>query len=314
MIGRAFGSLFALLAFACLAVGGQTTNGVGECSSSGFVFIDGRYVELPYFVTASNGSVYINGSIARRFATEWPPKVESPEKPKIPKDILSRAKSFDDLVITNANGETVDAWHCRMIRWIGQNAKDDDNVVENARSFIANLPFVKEAKIDRLKGEFVITLKSGTVTRYGTMMQRKASPVQWVERAIEDYASFMRNTLANGRTYLCFSNGMTLSFGEPESAENLALMCEILASTQTSASKLNILRRMGILPDGYDNSTVMGLVNGFRMSDELTNRVYRLKDKTGIQPRTIDSIPDFSPAETERRAIDAAIQKKAIHQ
>jgi hypothetical protein len=283
----------------------DTAHGKDAERASGFVFVDGQYVEAPYVVTAQDGCVIVN-SVRVRKMSEWPPDRDPPEKPEIPAEVIKDATSFDDLVIKDKN----DAWHGRMARWIARNIKPADRERE-FMVFVNSLPFVKEAIIEN--HVLVVTQRNGSVRKLALDFSAYSPPMSKEEviMMVEDSAKTLQSRLDKGDTYLFFSSGLELSFGKTKSAMDLALMCEILTSDRNRESKLNILKRMAIVPESCD-AQVASLFTDFRVSEQLAMRIRKLKDSIGIEPRALEQVPAVSPAEAERRALERAQQKERL--
>lgn len=64
---------------------------------------------------------------------------------------------------------------------------------------------------------------------------------------------------------------------------------------------------MAILPE-IDIDYVSPLVSGFQGSPDLLKRIQKQMERTGIQPRTLDDLPDYSPVELERRIIEKGLE------
>ena len=98
--------------------------------------------------------------------------------------------------------------------------------------------------------------------------------------------------------------GLEVSFGERKAARDLGVMVHVLASDRTNEEKLDLFRRMDSIPVGQDEK-MQPYLGSFRATDQLKQRIAELEVRTDIEPRSIEDIPDVSPAEREMRLLEA---------
>jgi len=218
-----------------------------DCSTNknnGFVFIDGKYINAPYIVTFHKGWLLINGIRIRKLS-DWPISVESADKPQIPYEIIKNAKSFDDLLVPGKK----DAWDARMSRWISRNYKNPDDQRNEIKKFVESLPFVERVTFPS-EDIMCVNLKNGKEKHFG--IESLAGTVytkEEINKDIERSRSNLEKRLAKSDTYIFLKKGAEISFGKQKSARDLKLMVEILESGRTNEEKINILKRMAIIPD-----------------------------------------------------------------
>jgi len=303
--------ILAVLVMATQSEAGEVSDAVqsSKYKSNGveraFVFVDGRYLEPPYTVTAKEGRVMVNGINVIKWS-DWPPRLDSPEKPQIPEDVLKKAKSFYDLDINDGSG---DGWSARMIRWIYKSATNGANPREQEIIFLKSLPFVK--RLDDLgNGKLRIETSDGKVWPVMTFGIPPGFETQEdVEKRVKRSAETLQELLDKGSGFLFFPPAQQLELGGgPSMVADVALMCEVLSSDRDNEKKLDVLERMGMIPPHLKREG-NALVANFRASEGLTRRINKLLDMAGIKPRGIECVPAVSPAVVEELRIKERLRR-----
>ena len=268
--------------------------------NSGFVFINGRYIESPYKVTIDEGWLAINGIRVKKLS-EWPLTEESPEKPVIPERILKNAHSTFDLELWK--------YSAKMYRWIMRNIEKKEEQKKELKIFYESLPFVKQVNFSS-SGEMNILLKNGKLEKWGSGFESVGPIVtkkQKLER-LERRRKRIENRLEANHLYFFFGPGR-LSYTERHAAENLKLMVEVLTSDKPEKEKLNILFRMQAIPESEPENALI-LIRNFRPSEQLNQRISILIKETGVTPHTLKTILKELPSVIEERQRKAEEQEE----
>jgi hypothetical protein len=267
---------------------------------SGFVFIDGKYIESPYKVTHDRGWMLVNNVRIFKLC-KWPIRIKcplNPDFPEIPEDLLENAKSFDDLRIPAEK----DAWHSRMARWISSTFSDPDFQLAELKRFYESLPFVDYVEIED-GGIIEVIQKSGDVHRF---RHESCAHEGWTKKSIlEDIERRRLNLerrLAKGDTYLFFRRGPEISFGISKGERDLKLMVEVLDSNRTAKEKFRILQRMTILPN-IEYASISSLIEDFSSSFQLRYRVNQLANSASIEPRILSDLPESTSWELHEKKL-----------
>lgn len=270
---------------------------------SGFVFVNGKYISAPYKVSVQKGWLHVNGVRIRRLC-EWPIRVAPREKakPKIPQRVLDNARSFEDLRIQGGG-----SWHGRMGRWITKTSASEDERMKRAIQFYTSLPFVES--VTRIKPHiFEVVLSDGQKMKFGFSgvagMDTSPPTKEEILNNLKHEMTRLEERLHEGWVIFYFGS-LKMSFGERKVARDLGVMVHILASDRTDEEKLDLLHRMDIIPIDQDEN-IQPYLGSFRATDQLKQRIAELEARTDIEPRSLDDIPDVSPAEREMRLLEAA--------
>jgi hypothetical protein len=262
----------------------------GQPIDSGFVFLDGRYIEAPYKVSRRGGSVFINETLIRK-CSEWPVPwfKEVTEDPGLPAG-LTRNSTFEDLRIP---GKPPDNWAARKCRWLLAHYPP-----EEARSrfieYILQLPFVKKVE-SRGPEEVLVELHNGRTVDMDLTVRDLTPPTkEQVVREIDRIRKDLQGRLAKGDCYFFFTKGPEISCGKGKAARDLGLMAEILRSGTAKEEKATLLRRMGLLPPG-DFGSLDQFLTRFQASDQLDKRIEALVKQTGVKPRRLADLPPLPP-------------------
>ena len=137
---------------------------LGRPLQSGFVFHEGRYVDMPYKVGRKGLAVYINDVLARP-PLEWPPRnVVVDLDPGLPAG-LAADSSFKDIENTADPYEA--AWHLKY-RFVMQHFSQDEAAREMAKWF-QSLPFVANVSQDPAPSFLTIRAKNGEEKIYSLL-------------------------------------------------------------------------------------------------------------------------------------------------
>jgi hypothetical protein len=262
----------------------------GQPVDSGFVFVDGRYVEAPYRVSRRGVGLYIN-DVHLYDRGPWPPFRfdEVKEDPGLPPG-LTTSSVFDDLRIPGKR----DAWDSRKYRWLLAHYEPEE-ARRRFLQWIQQLPFVKKVEY-RSPWDVVVEHLGGKKTYLDLTVSNYTPPTkEQVVRELDRIRGDLENRLAKGDGYLFFfGGGLEISFGKTKAARDLGLVAEILGSARTKEEKGLLLERLGVLPREETRGRDV-LVNRFQPSDQLDRRVEVLVKQTGVKPRRLADLPPLPP-------------------
>lgn len=268
--------------------------------NSGFVFIEGKYISMPYMVTVKKGWLNIN-LIPVKKISEWPLSEESPNKPLVPAKVLANAKSSFDLELWK--------YSAKMYRWLERNNVKMQKKKEEWKNFYESAPFVKKVEFPNDNSlEMKIFLKNGTVEEWGGDGEA-VEPIVTIKEQVENLENQrerMEKCLADNDVFFFFpENKGELTFGDNTIAESFNLLLKILASDRPEKEKLNILFRMMIIPENESKNGLV-LIRNCKPSKELNARVGKVVDQFKIKdnnfhPYTLKDIPKELPSEILKR-------------
>lgn len=250
----------------------------GASIQAGFVFRDGRYVDLPYRVSRRGLAVFINDVMVRE-PIKWPPRNVTVElDPGVP-NALDEGSSLDD--IENKKDPYEAAWH-RKYRFVMQHFAQDQALEEMTKWF-ESLPFVES--VSRKPGSSIIRVrtKDGQERNYGVF--RPPEPGFGILRSpnredvlaeAEGRRREMEKKLLAGNCFFSFSRGGELLFSAPKAVHVLPEAVAVLASEKSKEEKLFELQQLNILPPQYPEGWET-MATGFRASPQLEQRIQALR-------------------------------------
>jgi hypothetical protein len=283
----------------------------GEPIDSGFIFINGAYIEPPYIVSTRGAGVYVNGVLERRLSwrQNLPPVPD--KEPDLPTG-LTKDSTFSDPHLKDSTGRYLDGiW----LNWLEMNCSEEE-ARRRFRDWWLSVPFVKNATYERNGGSLLVeTLKGDKVyLGFGWMPGRQSvSHSLWVARKdLSDELNHVQNLLKEGSCFFVFDGEVQASLSYGDALLELPAAVEVLRSGRTPSEKASALEafpRLGKLDEGgyalsplkvgcYP-SVLNRLAAGFRASPELEKRLARLVAEDGVKPLSLDQIPresDFARA------------------
>ncbi|MHC4873239.1 MAG: hypothetical protein ACYTFY_15455 [Planctomycetota bacterium] len=273
-------------------------------SDSGFIFIEGKYIESPYKFEIKKGDFFVNGIFLKKLCT-WPFPEANYIRPEIPAGVIKKSKSFDDLKIAG----TDDYWHGRMLRWIAITSKNYEISKRRCKVFYKSLPFVDDVKYK--KGTIEIRLKDGTAKVYGdiSMSGRVAKDAGYYLREMEYEKNNIVKNLSKDGMYLFFKKDLAIQVEKSTVVKYIRLMVEILKSGKSDTEKYSLLKRMMIIPPHYKVERIKPLIDNFQTTKQLYERIDALAVKYNVKAGTIKNLPEKSPVELERERVNMRYQE-----
>jgi len=240
----------------------------GKSIDEGFVFIDGKYIEAPYFVSRMGLGIFINNILAVK-PVPWSPNNTNDtvilEPPKIPPNIS-----------TNSSFEEIRGYLSSNYHFLVRHHSDDDLVNEMIKS-LRVLPCTRDVeKLNNLRVK--LTLFSGETTTINMRRFGKGpklpQDVTSVKQRVEKKRENLEGELRDGFCYFLFSNGGEVQFSTKADTQRLPFLIGILGSTNSEAVKTEQLKKSGFpyfTTDPYKTSMM-----NFLASKQLHERIKAL--------------------------------------
>jgi len=284
----------------------------GEPLDTGFVFLDGRYIDAPYMVSRKGLRVRINETVVYEWGL-WPipdPTVE--EDPGMPQGITEKT-TCEELrrrhprVSGLSQNITSRKW-----RYLYQHF-DEETARQKLVDWFRKLPFVEQV---RWESRSVLAIKEKTKEEEtyvsarlpvrGTLIHQDFGKKDVLER-LESSRRQYESAIQEGALLILYgTKGRYLKFGRLKAARDLPLMTRILRSDRPEREKIRLLERMEILPSSrvVDRAEIFHpIVTGFEASGQLEKRIAELQEKTGVTERTLADLPEETPDESEFRRL-----------
>jgi len=300
----------------------------GKPIDSGFVFIDGRYVEAPYTVSRRGRQIFINDVLIYQWP-EWPLMDRHVrEDPGPPPKEYEKLTSFAEII---EDKEWLNSHLYQKRRYLYEHFPEKE-ANEKMMEYYRQCPFVASARYVPEWGHVEIITKSGKKENINLGHPLPHTVLHWdfgaqdVLRGLEDWRNLLTRSLSE--------NGLLFFFGVPfneyyaqirprgfylpfwKHPGDLKLMVEILTSARFEAEKIELLGRMEFLPSpnagkflhpvfaakaaetrGYYET----LIRNFRPSARLDERIAEMVKKSGDTPRTLKDLPDEIPWDRAER-------------
>lgn len=243
----------------------------GESINSGFVFLNGKYIDAPYVVTRKGLALFLNDKMIEP-PIRWPPpaavKNENIIDPKLSAAITKNTSPFDPL----------------LVKYIGEkNAYINlhyppKEIVKLLLKTFQELPCVDNAEIDSKRPEIaIVRWHDGSSDRIRLLQFEGREPLKYDKESIlgllEGQRKNFEERLKKGDTYFLFDKGGKITFGEQNTRDLLLRLIEILESKESFEIKLNLVHE--IMP--YVNKdTFASIVTDFSASPQLKERLQEL--------------------------------------
>jgi len=295
----------------------------GKSIDSGFVFIDGRYVEAPYRVSRRGRRVLIN-DIAVYEWPEWPLMDRHVrEDPGPPPKEYENLKSFADIIDSE---DWLNSHLYRKRRYLYEHfAKEEAD--RRIMAYYRQCPFVASATLPERGGVRIVT-KSGEAERINLGSPPRGTIGHW-DFGVDDVVrqlEFWRDSFLSDleRNWVLFSFFAHIERKPRECihhswdrVSDLKLMVDVLRSDRSEEEKIQLLGRMEFLPSPnaakyldpvFANLAAQGrskyetLIRRFRPSVQLNKRIEALLKTPGVKPpRTLDDLPEEIPWDRMQR-------------
>ena len=307
----------------------------GKPIESGFVFIDGRYIEAPYTVSRRGRQIFINDILVWQ-QTEWPVADRHvPEDPGPPPKEYEKYKSFNEVL---TSFDSIEGWlNCHLLRkrrYLYEHFPEEEADAKMLE-YYRQCPFVASARLVPEEGPVKVITKSGKEENINLGLPHPHISDHWdygvrdVLGGLEVWRRSLTQALLENRTLFFFGvpreKCCTAEFPNfPEGyfapfwkhPGDLRLVVEILTSDRPEAEKIELLGRTEFLSSpnaekflhpvfaalaaetrGYYET----LIRNFRPSAQRDERIAEMVKKSGVTPRTIEDLPDEIPWDRAER-------------
>ncbi len=276
----------------------------------GFVFIEGRYVSLPYRLRVRDDAVLLNGHVVRRLPQRLNVTMpDGAEDPGVP-DWVNADTTLGELA-ADEEGRPLGLVF-RKWAFLAR-TRPPREAAEAIIEYLESLPCVSEVQrsspiedkywvsvsLTSHEGEtlalwFLPPAEKGTPKEYPATptthtTTAPASPEMRQLFSARDH--FVRLLSRNCALFFC-NHAQSLTKGETNVARNLPAAVSVVQSDMTLEEKEELIRKLGIYPATRE------FIDGFRPSKELTERLEELEARTGIAPATIEEVRQRPSIET----------------
>jgi hypothetical protein len=281
--------------------------------STGFLFVDGKYIDIPYRVTIDGDFVKVNGVPVDRKRRSRPMSMPvDADDPGVPGWITENT-TLGELVTAedgSARGLVYKKWYY-LVR-----THPPKKAVTELVKYVEALPCISKVKLgtrgeneyyaDLLvtskKGKLLVMMfsspprkaKTGRIKGVAPTTQAKASssteplPKEDLDRLHRSKRQIVRLLNANNAVLIYGPRGPTNSFGQELVARRFSLIIETMRSGKSREEKKRILIAMGIHP-----ATDEFMAN-FQPSVQLEKRLASLIRKLGVKPYTVEDADKIS--------------------
>ena len=180
----------------------------GKPIDSGFVFIDGRYVEAPYTVSRRGRQIFINNILVYQYA-EWPLMDRHVrEDPGPPPKEYENLKSFNDVLASDSMAEWLNCHLERKRRYLYEHFPKEE-ADEKMLEYYRQCPFVASVNVPT-EGPVEIVTKSGKKENMTPTPPLPHMPGHWdfgaqdVLRGLESWSNLLTESLSKNDTLFFF--------------------------------------------------------------------------------------------------------------
>lgn len=238
---------------------------VGKSVGKGFVFYNGRYIDVPYAVTRKGLGIFVNDILISQ-PTKWPPPIlEEKDDPSLPEWIV-RDSVFEDI-----RDHLIKKYRYLLSRY------SEKETVTRYAEYIEKLPCVKDLKftsevsieVTTFSGEtWPLDLSASFVRRAQSVKQDRNSVLQRREAKRKYY----ENGLLRGDCFFIFDGG-EVTLANSLLAKLLPNVVLVLRSSKSKREKFDELQKLN-LPISEDSFPT--LVTDFHASSQLEARLSEL--------------------------------------
>jgi hypothetical protein len=243
----------------------------GEPIHTGFVFVDGRYLEAPYVISRRGIALFANDTMIRP-PLPWPSHTRpaGDVDPPLPLTIDRKTSFYDPIVRAYLDQKTA------YIE--GQTGAGDER--QAMESMYRSLPFVKEAAI--LPGSsntLQIVTYSGEMYNLGLMILRRRGldSKEGVLRELEMLRQHYERLLSRGAAFYFFSSGSEITVSHLDAPQQLARLVPILRSNMSAEQKFEQIKKARV--SFVDRKNFPAIVTKFSASPQLEARLRELENQ-----------------------------------
>jgi len=294
----------------------------GKPIDSGFLFIDGRYIEAPYTVSRRGRRVLINDIPVY----EWPewPLIDRHvrEDPGPPPKEYENLKSFAEIIDSK---DCVQSHWFRKMRYLYEHFPMEQ-AEEKMLEYYRQCPFVASATLVPVERPVKIVTREGKEENINLGPPPSGTIAHWdfgvddVVRQLEFWRDSFPSYLEDNWVLFSFFAHIERKPGECvhhswDRVSDLKLMVDVLRSDRSEEEKIQLLRRIDILPSPNAGPKSRKkheiLVRRFRPSIQLNQRIEAFLAKPGVKPpRTLRDLPEENPWDRMNRLAEERRKKE----
>ena len=285
---------------------GQTN---GAPINFGFVFYDGEYIEAPYVVSRKGLSIYINDKLISYCKIH----------PKRKKYSLNEDPGFPGGVTSTSTYSEISKHNSKICTYLFDNYPENE-AKEKMLEYYRQLPCVDNVTCNTNfleGGHFYIKYINGEIipiNLFGHPFRKQVEQLsnelleELLARKIEKARLYHEDRLAHGTTYFVQSKDSTFCLSGRKTEKNLRLAVEIIRSERIYDQKMELLRRMDILPPG-GMDVLTPVVSNFQASAQFDTRLQKAIQNSKYKQRAFSDIPDEAPADSRKRKREEFVRK-----
>ena len=285
--------IISLISFICLVgiilpAGSLNAQDQLEDINTGFVFVDGKYLDVSYKVEAHDLAVYINGvQITRKL--EWPVvnKYAFDHDPGIPPNV-TKYTTLEEA--SKLREPTRGILYYAAKQWYLFTHYSYDEAFEKTIQYFLSLPYVKSLTKEP-DGGWILESYAGEKRHilFGGPIMRRVNEIWGPEgsgpptkdeliKRVNKLSLRYKNRLEKGDLFLIFLDENELSFAERKAAILLPEMLDVMSKAISDEEKVNELISFGIFPR-VDKKLCRYFVANFEASHQLEERINTLRQK-----------------------------------
>ncbi|HUT61866.1 MAG TPA: hypothetical protein VNA25_28855, partial [Phycisphaerae bacterium] len=294
---------------------------------SGFVFIDGRYVEAPYRISRRGRQVLINDIMVYQWP-EWPLMDRHvKEDPGPPPKEYEALTSFADIIDSK---DWLNSHLYRKRRYLYEHFPKEE-ADKQLMEYYRQCPFVASARLVPEEGPVRIVTKNGEAENINLGPPPPGTIGHWdfgakdVLRELKERRTTYESFLSLNKILFIFSDQQDAWFWPPDAERDIRMMVEVLRSNRSEAEKMELLGRMEILPSpnagkflhpafadlaAKSRGRYETLIRNFQPSAQLNERIAALVKKPGVKPRTLKDLPEEIPWDRMQRLAEEKRKKE----
>jgi len=239
----------------------------GNPIDTGYVFVNGKYIEKPYVVTRLDDKIYINDEKITALKKKRKNKMKKPDG----FHNITKTNTFEDLNVSDNRADRIDLKMCRWIAHNYEKTKAEELIID----YYENIPFVKHAVVS---GELLYVSTWSDCDR--TIWLSTLSPLYNINEKRkngEETRKRFEIRLQKGDCFYLFDKGGEISFGAKKAEKVLPEFIKIMTGDYTQEQKIEGLQKLTILPPDFPEAWLC-IVTNFSVSNQLKKRLEEMRE------------------------------------
>jgi len=240
-----------------------------ELIDNGFIFLNGKYLDVPYHVTRNGLGIFVNGKMIER-PIRWPANIFAGDTdPCLPSEINSETSVFDEIV-TNYILEK----HAYLRK---HNAPSEERRI--MEQVWRSMPFVTQARLDENRPHILHITTTEGVTIPQSLISIRGREVSYDENSVlqrlEKRWEYWKAGLRNGGCYLLTRKGGIIRLNANSVKNKLPKVIGVLRTSQPVQQKIAAIKKdLDVSPSALEE-----IVVNFSASPQLEQRLVKLEDQ-----------------------------------